>query len=295
MCESIEVLVEQKTKQLAPPLTHDRHKGQAGRIGVFGGSLEFTGAPYFAAISSLKVGSDLVYIFCTKEAGVVIKSYSPELIVLPILDQPNPLEHIEPWLERLHVIIIGPGLGRLESTFSVIEQVINTCRNKKKALVIDADGLIFVSQNPNIIKDYPAPVVLTPNVMEFHRLVGESTGDGTKLERSAAFLNNVGNNITILCKDHDDEIISKGKIVKVSGGGSGRRCGGQGDLLGGSLSTFLAWALEKQYDPNVACFAACKLIRECNARAFAKFGRSMTATDMIHEIHGVFQDNFELK
>lgn len=31
------------TKQLAPPLTNDKHKGQAGRIGVFGGSLEYTG------------------------------------------------------------------------------------------------------------------------------------------------------------------------------------------------------------------------------------------------------------
>ncbi|KAJ8951723.1 hypothetical protein NQ318_012573 [Aromia moschata] len=224
------------------------------------------GAPYFAAISALKVGADLAYVFCAKEAGPVIKSYSPELIVLPVLDQPNGVETIEPWLERLHVILIGPGLGRFPSTFAVIENLINICRNKKKPLVIDADGLVLISQNPDLIKNYPAPVVLTPNVMEFNKLVGQNTGDGTKLERSAAFLSKVGCNVTILCKDHEDEIISNGKVVKVSGGGSGRRCGGQGDLLGGSLSTFLTWALEKSFEPNVACFAACTLTRACNAR-----------------------------
>ncbi|KAJ8922828.1 hypothetical protein NQ315_007863 [Exocentrus adspersus] len=295
MSQSLENQIAEKTKQLAPPLTNDRHKGQAGRIGVFGGSLEFTGAPYYSAITSLKVGADLVYVFCAKEAGLVIKSYSPELIVLPILDQPNAVQQIEPWLKRLHVVLIGPGLGRLPSTFAVIERIIGVCRNKKLPLVIDADGLIFVSQKPDVIKDYPAPIVLTPNVMEFGRLVGQNTGDGTKLERSSCFLNKLGGQVTILCKDHEDEIISNGKSVKVSGGGSGRRSGGQGDMLGGSLSTFLHWALEKQVEPNIACFAACRLTRDCNARAFAKQGRSMTAVDMIHEIHDVFEENFELK
>lgn len=47
-------------RQLAPPLAHSKYKGQAGRVGVFGGCIEYTGAPYFASISSLKVGADLV-------------------------------------------------------------------------------------------------------------------------------------------------------------------------------------------------------------------------------------------
>jgi hypothetical protein len=37
----------------------------------------YTGAPYFAAISALKAGADLVHVFCEHEAGQVIKSYSP--------------------------------------------------------------------------------------------------------------------------------------------------------------------------------------------------------------------------
>ncbi|CAH1159753.1 unnamed protein product [Phaedon cochleariae] len=295
MCDCSDEYILRKTALLAPPLSRDRHKGQAGRIGVFGGSIEYTGAPYFSSISALKVGADLTYIFCNKEAATVIKSYSPELIVLPVLDDSKAIEKIEPWLDRLHVVLIGPGLGRHDNTFEVIENVIQSCRSQRIPMVIDADGLYFVSKKPEVIKDYPAPIILTPNVMEFNRLVGQTTGDGTKLERSSSFLKSLGGNITILCKDKDDEIISKGTVVKVTGGGSGRRCGGQGDLLGGSLATFFAWALMKGEDVNVACCAAARLTRECNSRAFSRLGRSMTTTDMIEEIHGVFQDNFELK
>ncbi|KAK9877624.1 hypothetical protein WA026_019294 [Henosepilachna vigintioctopunctata] len=53
-----------RCKKIVPPLTLNKHKRQAGRICVFGGSLEYTGAPYYAAITSLKVGADLVYVFC---------------------------------------------------------------------------------------------------------------------------------------------------------------------------------------------------------------------------------------
>lgn len=42
-------------KSCIPALSKDSHKGQSGRIGIIGGSLEYTGAPYFAGISSLKV------------------------------------------------------------------------------------------------------------------------------------------------------------------------------------------------------------------------------------------------
>lgn len=32
-------------------------------------------------------GADLSHVFCTKDAATVIKSYSPELIVHPILEE----------------------------------------------------------------------------------------------------------------------------------------------------------------------------------------------------------------
>lgn len=82
------------------------------------------GAPYFSAISSLKVGADLVYVFTTKSAAPVIKSYSPELIVHPYLDDKEVETLIYPWIQKLHVAVIGPGLGRADSTHSVMKMIV---------------------------------------------------------------------------------------------------------------------------------------------------------------------------
>ena len=72
-------------RRCVPILCKEMHKGQSGKVAVVGGSAEYTGAPYFAAMSSLRVGADLSYVLTTRDAAPVIKSYSPELIVLPIL------------------------------------------------------------------------------------------------------------------------------------------------------------------------------------------------------------------
>ena len=49
------------------------HKGQSGKIGVLGGSKDYTGAPYYAATTSLRAGGDLVSVFAPKEAEQPLK------------------------------------------------------------------------------------------------------------------------------------------------------------------------------------------------------------------------------
>lgn len=66
-----------------------KYKGVNGKIATIGGCLEYTGAPYYAAVSALRSGSDLSHIFCTYNAGIPIKSYTPEIIVHPILKASN--------------------------------------------------------------------------------------------------------------------------------------------------------------------------------------------------------------
>ena len=73
-----------RLNHIFPPLIDGMIKGTNGRIGVIGGSYEFTGAPYYSAISALKAGGDLAHIFCSKASSVSIKSYSPEIIVHPV-------------------------------------------------------------------------------------------------------------------------------------------------------------------------------------------------------------------
>jgi ATP-dependent NAD(P)H-hydrate dehydratase len=58
-----------------------QYKGNCGKVAVVGGSAEYTGAPYYAAVAALRTGSDLAHVFCPLEALIPIKCYSPEIIV----------------------------------------------------------------------------------------------------------------------------------------------------------------------------------------------------------------------
>lgn len=66
-----------RVSSILPKLYNKGYKGDNGRIGVVGGSYEFTGAPFYSAISALKSGADLAHIFCSKSSSISIKSYSP--------------------------------------------------------------------------------------------------------------------------------------------------------------------------------------------------------------------------
>ncbi|KAG7188949.1 hypothetical protein KM043_008548 [Ampulex compressa] len=294
-------------RRVVPSLNNAKYKGHDGRIGIFGGSTEYTGAPYFAAMSALRVGADLVHIFCAKDASIPIKSFSPEPIVHPVLDQYDALKHIKPWLDRLHVIIIGPGLGRDDKILKVIAELISICREIKKPLVIDADGLFLVSQKPDIIREYPG-LILTPNAMEFSRLakaVLEKSSPpvpmpkGTDVKHLAEAL---GKNVVVLHKGAKDVIADGHKgteTVSCGLAGSGRRCGGQGDLLAGSLAVFWWWAIctgsnEYALSPSIAAsYAASRLVRECNSSAYKIKQRGMLTSDMLEQIPAVFARVFE--
>jgi len=318
------------SKKIIPPLTHELHKGQSGRIAVIGGSEEYTGAPYFSAMSSLKLGADLAHIFCEKKAGVPIKSYSPELIVHPYLRSLENLkkhnsdnidgkideivEKVSSMFNRLHVLVIGPGLSRDQGLISTVEKIIEKAKAVNLPLVIDADGLFIIQNNPDLIKGYK-PAILTPNVVEFNRLCEKMNigNDSNRKYQIASKLSQELGNVTIVQKGSIDLVTNGKTIYTCDTRGSVRRCGGQGDVLSGAIATFYAWgkcyqnnnwshpdepAFGSDFDdkiPMLASWAGCYITRNCSNSAFEQYGRSMTATNMVELIGKVFENTFEDK
>ncbi|XP_062958649.1 ATP-dependent (S)-NAD(P)H-hydrate dehydratase isoform X2 [Cynocephalus volans] len=292
----------QLVRNIIPPLSAKKFKGQDGRIGIVGGCQEYTGAPYFAAISALKVGADLSHVFCAREAAPVIKSYSPELIVHPVLDSPDAVHEVEKWLPRLHVLVIGPGLGRDDTLLENIKGILEASKARGIPIVVDADGLWLVTQQPALIQGYKN-AVLTPNHVEFGRLHKAVLGgpvDSADQRATVLSLSQALGNVTVVRKGEHDMISDGQQVLVCSHKGSNRRCGGQGDLLSGSLGVLVHWALlagpEKTngFSPlMVAAFGACSLTRQCNQQAFQKHGRATTATDMIAEVGAAFSKLFE--
>lgn len=247
--------------------------------------------------SYFQVGADLVYVITTDSAAQVIKSYSPDLIVYPYLESKY-ASKIRLLIPKMDVIVIGPGLGRESDTLHLIYDIIEDCKILGKPLVIDADGLYALTKNTSILKDYPCPgAILTPNLREANKLM-ESVS-----RNDSNWYSYWGNCVSIIQKGEKDYFYSNMSEYTwtATGGGSGRRVGGQGDILSGALATFYHWALKAELCKNdnhaqlaqsVATYAAAKLTRLCNYKAYITHGRSALASDMIKEIHSAFDSTF---
>jgi ATP-dependent NAD(P)H-hydrate dehydratase len=130
--------------KILPKLDPKRGKGDNGITAVIGGSLEYTGAPYYSAITAIKSGADLAHIFCHKEAAIPIKSYSPELIVHPAFEDKKETDKLDKIIRRISTVdalVIGCGLGREESLKEIFEYIL------EKSLKIESNNFINFKNN----------------------------------------------------------------------------------------------------------------------------------------------------
>lgn len=191
-----------------------------------------------------------------------LTSSSPDLIVHPLMRQSNHASsdqsaskisgEVASLLDRLHVVVLGPGLGRDVLMQDTAAHIIAEVRKRKMPLVVDADGLWLVQNRPEVVHGYTS-AVLTPNVMEFKRLCNKMGVDSEKIEggrdKVCAELAKRFGGVTIIQKGKQD-VISNGNDTMVCAIEGGlKRCGGQGDVLTGCLGTLLAW--KKLYTDGV--------------------------------------------
>ncbi|KAF1832924.1 YjeF domain-containing protein [Decorospora gaudefroyi] len=301
-----------KVYNMVPPMLESFHKGQLGRVAVIGGSEDYTGAPYFSAMASAKLGCDMSHVICEPGAGAVIKTYSPNLMVHPYMRQSKNVAQSENaesitsevvgMLSRLHVLVIGPGLGRDQLMQDTCAKVIEEARKQGIPFVLDADGLYLAQTRPELVEGC-TECILTPNVVEFGRLakakgVDVNEGDPSEL---CSKLSKAFGGVTIIQKGPKD-YISNGEHTLVSEGEGGlKRSGGQGDTLTGSLATLLAYRtayhdkiwdigteMERSETLALAAYGGSCITRECSKLAFKEKGRSLQASDLTDHVHTAF-------
>jgi ATP-dependent NAD(P)H-hydrate dehydratase len=167
-------------------------------------------------------------------------------------------------LSRLHVLIVGPGLGREAYMQSYAKIAVSMAKEREMYIVLDADGLYMIGEDISVIKGYRR-AVLTPNVVEFKRL-SEQVGIDPNIpnDQRAALVSKFLGGVTVLQKGAKDIISSDTtgdeadlresrmesadiefervqETVEVDIEGGYKRCGGQGDVLSGCVGTFMAW------------------------------------------------------
>uniref|UniRef100_A0A7R9VTJ1 ATP-dependent (S)-NAD(P)H-hydrate dehydratase n=1 Tax=Chlamydomonas euryale TaxID=1486919 RepID=A0A7R9VTJ1_9CHLO len=294
-----------------PALSGANYKGQHGKVGILGGCREYTGAPFFAAMSASRVGADLMFVFCTESASIVIKTFSPDLIVMPLLperpvfDDPPPEAEVSkmvdrssalilPWMRKLSCLVVGPGMGDDPFVAAASRLVIKECRRANIPLVVDGSGINLIVAEPQLVKGYTNCVV-TPNIAELGRIAGAvgvslKGSIGSSWQQHAQEIAAALGGPVLISKGPAD-IITDGKAVlscKVPA--TPKRCGGQGDVLAGIIATFVSWATRPgaSRDLLVASYAACALLRTSSHTAFGKADRAMIASDVIAELQPTF-------
>lgn len=146
-------------------------------------------------------------------------------------------------LPRLHVLVVGPGLGRDPLMQATVSRVIRAARQKNMPVVLDADALQLVQNDPDLVRGYKG-AILTPNLVEFGRLWDalklKDPGNESETGKVETLARALGG-ITIIQKGGED-FISNGRTTLTDDlEGGKKRSGGQGDTLTGTVATFLGW------------------------------------------------------
>ncbi|WP_294234006.1 NAD(P)H-hydrate dehydratase [uncultured Chryseobacterium sp.] len=273
------VVNDKAVKQIFRPREEFSHKGTYGKVIIVGGSIGKMGAAVLAARAALKTGAGLTFALAPKCGCDILQISNPEAIFIE--GGTDVIDHIE--VDENAVCGIGPGLGTDPKTAKAFLAFL---KEYSQPLILDADALNIISQDPKNIKLIPKESIITPHPKEFERLFGPTGNSFKRVERAITKARE--HHIYIVLKDHRTQIISPaGKVFYNITGNSGLAKGGSGDILTGIIASFSA----QNYTPEEAAVLGVWFHGRAADSASEKYSKeSMLPTDVIHEFGNVFEE-----
>ena len=253
-------------------------KGDNGIVLVIGGSYIYHGAPILSSLAALRCGTDLVYTSVPKINVSATRATSPNLIVIPLVDQKLTLGSVKKLVgalpRNLHSATIGMGLAIQEK--NSLLYLVKSLLDRDVRLSLDASALI-----PEILPLLAKKnVVVTPHSGEFKRLFGDVPSDSKNERIKLVEKYALDNAVTILLKGPTD-IISNGDTTYLCEKNTpAMTVGGTGDVLSGLVAGLLSQnrnSLESAAAASFICSLAGKEVQE-------KLGLHMTSMDLINSI-----------
>ena len=220
------------------------HKGNAGKVLLVGGAPGMAGALLLAGSAALHLGAGWTMLEMLDPTTAHAMPEQAELMIrLASFNAQEQLETTAP-----DVIAIGPGLG-----FSVLAKdwLIASLRYPKVPLVIDADALNLIADNPELLdllkqrnQAFPGMTVLTPHPGEAAHLLNTSAA-AIQANRTEALadLNKLTNSIVVLKGQHTLIASPVHPAEQCAQGNPGMAVGGMGDVLTGTIAAIAAQGL----------------------------------------------------
>lgn len=277
------VLETGEVTQLLPIRSVTSHKNDFGHILSICGSMRMPGAACMCANAAIRSGAGLVTAAFPQKAYPAISSHVTEGMMVPLPDTPdgmvsiNALNMLHFYMQRATTLVMGCGLGQSSEVRAVVTDVL---QHAECPVVLDADGLNAVAQNPAILAKVKGEVIITPHPGEMSRLLNAPVPDilNNRITAASEFAKRY--KVTVLLKGPDTIVASylTDKIYVNITGNQGLAKGGSGDTLSGIIAAFVAQGMNPFYA------AACGAWIHGHAADYAANAisyRGMTASDLI--------------
>lgn len=255
-------------------------EGRSVRVLVVGGG-PFAGAPALTGLAALRSGAERSTLLVPHPASDLVQGFSPDLVVHPLgttrlrpQDVPSVLQTIEG--SRTSALVVGMGAGRDPETVEFFRQLLERLRGTVP-IVVDADALdaILAGGTPS----EKAPILVTPNEGELHRLFGQVPLDPVaRLDVLASHAARLG--VSFLAKGKVDAIVSVRRRSVNRHHPAAATVGGVGDLVAGIAGTLLGSGVPVDAAGRLAAY----WIGSAAERAFGQNGPGLLATDVLAAI-----------
>lgn len=271
-------LTAQLVRKFIPPRKASSRKGENGIVMVVGGSYIYHGAPVLSSIAALRSGTDLVYTVVPKINVSSTRSVSPNLIVIPLVDQKLTRGAVNKLLgalpKNLDSATIGMGLAIQDKNALLL--LIKSLLDHDVRLSLDASALV-----PEVLPLLSNKnTVVTPHAGEFKRLFGIAPSN-TKNERIKLVEQKAKEfGITVLLKGQTDVISDGNMTFLYTKRIPAMTVGGTGDVLSG----LVAGILSKNRNALESAAAAAFINGIAGKMVQAKYGLHMTSMDLLEAI-----------
>jgi NAD(P)H-hydrate epimerase len=217
----------------------DAHKWRSGCF-VVGGSSGMTGAPSLVSHAAMRAGAGIVWCG-VPGADAAARMSGSEVIAKALPSTPDgaladaAAKDVLDSLERFRALAIGPGLGRSPITGAAVRRIVAAAR---VPVVIDADAIHAVGDDPALLRIRAAPTILTPHAGEYASLRGAPPGP----DRLAAARSLAADTGAIVLLKGPGTVVAQpdGEAWICPIGGPWLATAGTGDVLTGLIAGLLA-------------------------------------------------------
>ena len=255
----------------------DSDKSTVGSLLSVCGSYGMAGAAIMSSKAALRSGIGLLKLCVPRSIYPIMSGAVPEAVFYPVEDVAVGDFDFLSKSRYCGAILVGCGLSVNSETRSLVKRIIS---DSDIPLVLDADALNIISENPEVLKTSKAVKIITPHEREFSRLCGKDLEE-VKSNREELALNfSKEYNVIVVLKGHNTIVASSDGDLLYNDtlGNAGMATGGSGDVLAGVIASLTAQGL----DPFKSACSGVYIHALAGDITKEKFGEiSMLPTDII--------------